>query len=101
MWQRSTPSNQTNLTHQHNTLRDEDSPSDPPISLTEETLEFQVEYPQEEVEEVEEAEEEAEVEEEGSLLQYQHSKQLPMEETNSSAIRHLYLQEIARNQKRS
>ena len=51
----------------------------------------------EEVEEVE-AEEEAE-EEEVSLLPYPHNKQLPTEETNSLAIRHLYLTETAPSQK--
>ena len=73
----------------------------------EETLESQVEYPQEVVEEVEEVEEEVEevveevVAEEAFLLQYQHRKQLPMEETNSLATRHSYLQEIAQNRRRS
>ena len=66
--------------------------------MAEETLESQVEYPQEVVEEVEEVEAEEE-EEEVSLLQYQHNKQLPMEETNSLAICHSYSQEIAPNQK--
>ena len=103
MWQHSVPSNQTNPTHQHNTSWDVDSPSDPLASLEEETLEFQVEYPQEAVEEVEEAEEEAEEEavEEVSLLQHQHSKQLPMEETSLLAIRHLYSQEITQNRRHS
>ena len=64
----------------------------------EETLEFQVEYPREVVEEVEEVEEEEAV---VSLLQHQRNKQLPMGETNSLAIRHSYSQEIAPNQKRS
>ena len=97
-WQRSAPSNQITPTHQHNS-RAEDSPSDPLGPLAEETLEFQVEYPQEVAEGVEE--EEAEAEEEVSLLQRQHNKHLPMEETNSLAIRHSRLQEIARNQKHS
>ena len=44
---------------------------------------------------------EEEAEEEVSLLQCQRSKQLPMEETNSLATRHSYLQEIARNRRRS
>ena len=66
MWQRSAPSSQTTPTHQHN-LRVEGSPSDPLGLLVEETLEFQVEYPREVVEEVEEAAEEEE--EEASLLQ--------------------------------
>ena len=101
MWQRSTPSNQTTPTHQHNS-RVEDSPSDPLGLLVEETLESQAEYPQEAVEEVEEAaeEEEEEEEEEVSLPPYQHNQQLPMEETNLLATRHLYSQEIAPNQKR-
>ena len=60
----------------------------------EETLEYQEEYPQEVAEEVEE-------EEEVSLRQYQHNKQLPMEETNLLAIRHSYLQGIAQDQKHS
>ena len=91
-WQRSAPSNQTIPTHQHNS-RVEDSPSDPLGLLVEETLESQAEYPQEAVEEVEEAEE---VEEGVSLPPYQHNKQLPMEEINLLAIRHLYSQEIGR-----
>ena len=98
MWQRSAPSNQTTQTHQPN-LRVEDSPSDPLGLPEEETLECQEEYPQEVAEEVEEeVEEEAE---EVSLLPYQRHRRLPMEETNSLAIRHLYLQEIAPNQKNS
>ena len=88
-WQHFAPSNQTTPTHQHNS-QVEDSPSDLPGLLVEETLEFQVEYPLEEVEE-------AAV----SLLQHQRNKQLPMEETNSLAIRHLYSQEIAQNQRHS
>ena len=96
MWQRSAPSNQTTPTHQHNS-RVEDSPSDPLGLLVEETLESQAEYPQEVVEEVEEVEAEEEV----FLLQYQHSKQLPMEEINLLATHHSYSQEIAQNQKRS
>ena len=100
MWQRSAPSNQTTLTPQHNS-RVEDSPSDSPGLLVEETLEFQAEYPREVVEEVEVEEVEEVEEEEVSLLQYQRNKQLPMEETNSLAIRHSSLQESAQNQKRS
>ena len=99
MWQRSVPSNQTTPTHQH-TSRAEDSPSDSLTLLTEETLEFQEEYPQEVVEEVEEVEE-AEEEEEDFPLQYRHNKQTPMGEINSLAIRHLYSQGIAPNQKHS
>ena len=99
MWPRFAPSNPTTPTHQHNSPV-EDSPSDLP-ELPEETLEIQAEYPQEEAEEVEEVVEVEEAEEEVSLLQYQHSKQLPMEETNSLAIRHSYSQEIAPNQKNS
>ena len=99
MWQRSTPSNQTTPTHQHNS-RVEDSPSDPPGLLAEETLEFQAEYPQEAVEEVEEAVVE-EAEEEVFLLQYQLSQQRPMEGISSSATRRSYLQGIAPNQKNS
>ena len=93
MWQRSAPSNQTYPTHQHN-LRVEDFPSDLPGLPEEETLECQEEYPQEAAEEAE-----AEAEEEEFPPQYQHNKQLPVEETNSLAIRHLYSQEIAPNQK--
>ena len=99
MWQRSAPSNQTTPTHQHNS-QVEDSPSDLPEPLVEETLEFQAEYPRGVAEEVEEVVEEEEEEEE-SLPQYQHSKQLPMEETNSLAIHHSYSQGIAPNQKSS
>ena len=95
-WPRSAPSNQITLTHQHNS-RVEDSPSDPPELLMEETLEFQEEYPQEEVEEVEEEEEAME---EVSLLLHQHNQQLPMEETNLLATHHSYSQETAHNQKR-
>ena len=94
MWPRFAPSNQTTPTHQHNS-QVEDSPSDPPELLVEETLEFQAEYPREVAEEVEEEVEE----EEESLPQYQHSKQLPMEETSSLAIHHSYSQGIAPNQK--
>ena len=103
MWQRSAPSNPITQIHQHNHSLGEDSPSDPPELQEEETLESQEEYPQEVAEEAEDAEEgeEGEGEEEDSLLQYQHSKQLPTEETNSLAIRHLYSQEIAQNQRRS
>ena len=95
MWQRSAPSNQTTPTHQHN-LQVEDSPSNLPELLVEETLEFQAEYPREVAEEVEAAVEAAEEE---SLPQYQHSKQLPMEETSSLAIHHSHSQGIAPNQK--
>ena len=98
MWQRSVPSNPTTPTHQHNS-RVEDSPSDLPGLLEEETLDFQAEYPREVVEEVEEAEVVEEAEEAVSLPQ--HSKQLPMEETNLLAIRDLYSQGIAQNQRRS
>ena len=100
MWPHFAPSNQITPTHQHNS-QVEDSPSDPPDFPEEETLESQEEYPQEEAEEVEEVVEVEEAEEEVSLLQYQHSKQLPMEETNSLAIRHSYSQEIAPNPKNS
>ena len=100
MWPHFALSNQTTPTHQHNS-RVEDSPSDPPGLPVEETLEFQEEYPREEVEEVEEAEEAEEVEEAVSLPQYQDNKQLPMGETNSSATHRLYSQEIAPNQKHS
>ena len=62
-WQHSAPSNQTNPTHQHNS-QVEDSPSDLPELRAEETLESQVEYPREVVEEVEEVEEEEEEEKE-------------------------------------
>ena len=58
----------------------------------EETLDSQVEYPQEVVEEAEE---------EVSLLQYPHNKQLLIQETNLLAIHHSYSQETARNQKLS
>ena len=101
MWQPSVPSNQTTPTHQHN-LWVEDSPSDPLELLVEETLEYQEEYPQEVAEEMEEEAEEAEeAEEEASLQPHQHSKQLPMEETNSSAICRSHSQEIAHNLRRS
>ena len=93
-WQHSAPSNQTTPTHQHNS-RVEASPSDLPELLVEETLEFQAEYPREVAEEVEVAAEAI------SLLQHQHNKQLPMEETNLLATCHSYSQEIAPNQKRS
>ena len=96
MWQHFAPSNLTTPTHQHNS-QDEDSPSDPPDLMAEETLESQVEYLQEEAEEVEEVE--AEAEEEASLLQYQRNKQLPMGEINLLAIHHSYSQGIAPNQK--
>ena len=94
MWQRFAHSNPTTPTHQHNS-RVEDSPSDPPDLMVEETLESQAEYPQEVAEEVEEVVEE--VAEEAFLLQYQ---QPPTGETNLLATRHLYSQEIAPNQKR-
>ena len=95
MWQRFAPSNQTTLTHQHNSPV-EDSPSDPLELPEEETLESQEEYPQEVAEEVEEVEE---AEEEASLQQYLHHKQLPMGETNSLATRHSYSTETAPSQK--
>ena len=63
----------------------------------EETLEFQEEYPQEMVEEVEEAE----AEEEAFLLQSQHNKPPPTEETNSLATHHSYSTGIVLNQKNS
>ena len=97
MWQRSAPSNQTTPTPQHNS-QVEDSPSDLPELLVEETLESQAEYPQEAVEEVEAevvAEEAAEI----PLRPYQHNNQLPMEETNLLETRPSHLQEIAPNQK--
>ena len=97
MWQRSAPSNQITPTHQHD-LQVEDSPSDPPELLEEETLESQEEYPQEVAEEVEEVVEEV-AEEEAFLLQYQHHRQLPMGEINLLATRHSYSQEIAPSQK--
>ena len=97
MWQRFAPSNQTTPTHQHNSPV-EDSPSDLPELPEEETLESQEEYPQEVVEEVEEEEEVAE-EEEASLPQYLHPKQLPTGETNSLATRHSYSTETAPNRK--
>ena len=59
-WQPSVLSNLTARTPQHNHSLGKDSPSDPPELLSEETLEFQEEYPQEVVEEVEEAVEEME-----------------------------------------
>ena len=96
MWWHSAPSSQTNPTHQHN-LRAEDSPSDPPELPVEEILEFQEEYPREEVEEAEGVEEAEEV----FLPPHLTNKQLPMRETNSLATRHLYFQEIAQNQKSS
>ena len=96
-WQHFAPSNQTTPTHQHNS-QVEDSPSDLPRLLVEETLEFQAEYPREVAEEVEEV---AEEEEAVSLRQHRRSKQLPMEEINSSAIHLSYLQGIAQNQRHS
>ena len=96
-WQRSAPSNLTTPTHQRNS-RVKDSPSKLTGLPVEETLEFQVEYPQEEEEVAEEGAEEEE--EEACLRLYQHNKQ-PPEETNSLAIRHSYSQEIAQNQKSS
>ena len=97
MWQHSAPSNQITPTHQRNS-QVEDSPSDPPGLLVEETLESQEEYPREEAEEVEEEEEEAE---EVFLQPYLPSKQLPMWEINSLAIRHSYSQGTVRNRKNS
>ena len=88
MWQRSAPSNQTTPTHQHNSWV-EDSPSDLPGLLVEETLEFQEEYPREVAEEVEE----------DSLLQHQPHKQLLIKGINSLATRHSFSQEIAQSQK--
>ena len=67
----------------------------------EETLEFQEEYPQEMVEEVEEEVEEEEAEEEAFLLQSQHNKPPPTEETNSLATHHSYSTGIVLNQKNS
>ena len=96
-WQPSAPSNQTTPTHLHNSQVG-DSPSDPPELLEEETLESQEEYPQEVAEEVEAVEE---TEEEVSLLPHQHNQQLPTEETNLLATRHLFSQEIEPSQKRS
>ena len=92
-WQHSVPSNQTTPTHQHNS-QVEDSPSDLPRLLVEETLEFQVEYPREVAEEAAEEEEEF-------PPQYQRNKQLPVGETSLLAIHHSYLQVTARNQKHS
>ena len=100
MWQRSAPSNQTTLTHQH-TSWVEDSPSNLPGLLEEETLECQAEYPQEVADEVEEEVEEEEAEEEVSLLQFPCNKQLLIKEINSLATPHSYSQEIAPNQKHS
>ena len=95
-WLHSAPSNQTSPIHQHNSSQDEDSPSDLPGLLVEETLEFQAEYPREEAEEVEEA-----AEEEVSLPLYLHNRSLLIKETNSLATRHSYSQEIVLNQKHS
>ena len=62
-WPHFAPSSQITPTHQHNS-QVEDSPSDLPGLLVEETLEFQAKYPREVVEEaVEEAAD--------SLLQHQ------------------------------
>ena len=94
-WQRFAPSNQTTLIHRNSQV--EDSPSDPPGLLVEETLESQAEYPQEAEEEV--VEEVVEEAAEASLRPDQHSNQLPMEETNSLETRPSYSQEIAPNQK--
>ena len=101
-WQHSVPSNQTTPTHQHDSQA-EASPSDPPTLPEKETLEFQEEYPREEVEEVEVAEVAEVVEEEGavSLPRHQDNKQPPIGKTNSLAIHHLYSQEIARNRRNS
>ena len=93
MWQRSAPSNLTALTHQH--LLDTGSPSDLPELQEEETLEFQEEYPWEEVEEVEEAEEE------DSPLPCQRHKQPRMRETSLLVTHHSLSQEIADNPKHS
>ena len=98
MWQHSAPSNQTTPTHQHNS-RVEDSPSDLPGLLVEETLEFQEEYPREAAEEVEEVEELEQAVEEDSLPQHRPHKQLLIKETNSLAIHHLLSQEIGQSQK--
>ena len=106
MWQRSAPSNQITLTHQHNS-QVEDSPSDLPGLLVEETLESQAEYPREVAEEVEEEEvEEEEVEEEeaveeDSLLQHRPHKQLLIKGINLLVTHHLFSQEIEQSQKRS
>ena len=89
-WQHSAPSNPTAQTPQHNLSLGEDSPSDLPELQEEETLEFQEEYPQEEAEEAEE---------EASPQRYLFSKLLLVQETNSSAIRHLYSPEIAQNRR--
>ena len=97
-WQHSAPSNQTTPTHRHNS-RVENSPSDLPGLLAEETLEFQEEYPREAAEEVEVEEEEAV--EEDSLRQHQPHKQLLIKGINSLATHHLFLQEIEQSQKRS
>ena len=110
MWQRSAPSNQTTPTLQHDS-QVEDSPSDPPNLLVEETLESQAEYPREVAEEVEEEEvEEVEVEEEeveeeeveeDSLLQHRPHKQLLIKGINLLATHHSLSQEIEQNQKHS
>ena len=87
MWQHSTPSNQTTPIHQHNS-RVEDSPSDLPGLLVEETLEFQEEYPREV------AEEEEEAVEEDSLLQHRPHKQLLIKGINLLATHHSFSQDV-------
>ena len=94
MWQCSAPSNQTIQTPPHNHSLDKDSPSDLPDSQEEETLESQEEYPQEVAEEAEE-----EAEEEEHHPQSPLNKQLLIQETNLSAIRRLYSQEIKQNRR--
>ena len=97
MWPRSVPSNQITPTHQHNS-RGEDSPSDLPGLLVEETLEFQEEYPWEVVEEVEEEEEAVG---EDSLPQHRPHKQPLIKGINLLAIHHSFSQEIEQSQKHS
>ena len=72
-WPHSAPSNPIIQTLQHNHSLDENSPSDLPELLEEETLDSQVEYPQEVVEEAEEAYQE---------YQQHHNKQETTPETS-------------------
>ena len=92
MWWLSAPSNPIAWTPQHNHSLGEDSLSDPPELLLEETLEFQKEYPWEEAEEVEEVTQE-------DLPQC--LKEWEGKETNSSETHHPSSQEIRQNQKHS
>ena len=101
MWQHSAPSNLITRTPQHDHPPGKDSPSDLPEPLSEETLGFQEEYPQEAAEEAEEEEDFQEAEEVTQEDLLQHLKEQEGKGTNLSETCHPSSQETEQSQKHS